>query len=331
MYDIVLVNKDTTHFRNGSSVANPSSATGLVADLAVSDSALLSAITLSSLNTEADYEFDVLGDELKCTKATSTMLGYNTLLTTCKGYSNILFCEVNQILPDGVYRTIALASTDGLTSGAQAVFTFQPLYVPVGDITLGRILNVVGSVIDPFYQLDTTALAEPWSPQYDFMFPSELDNNPSGRRMSPEVWSNMSAVHADSPSIQQLDSKIEVLETGIKVIDFLTPYRKGGKIGLFGGAGVGKTVLILELIRNIAIEHSGLSLFVGVGERTREGKDLYDEMCDAGIIQTDRSTAWEPLSHVGSKVALVYGQMNETPGARARVPHTGATIAEFRA
>ena len=192
-----------------------------------------------------------------------------------------LVCEVAQHIGDDVVRCIAMASTDGLVRGVEAVDTGSPITVPVGKETLGRIFNLLG---------------EP------------VDNKPAPE--AKEKW----AIHRDPPSYEEQTASNEVLETGIKVIDLICPYLKGGKIGLFGGAGVGKTVLIQELINNIANEHNGISVFTGVGERTREGNDLYNEMTESGVID---------------KTVLVYGQMNEPPGARMRVGLSGLTMAEY--
>lgn len=196
--------------------------------------------------------------------------------------TNHLTLEVAIQLGDDVVRTIAMASTDGIQRGMEVVDTGSPITVPVGNITLGRVFNVLGDTID-------------------------LDDP-----ISNDVVRNK--IHHSAPTFDQLSTTTEILETGIKVVDLLAPYVKGGKIGLFGGAGVGKTVLIQELIHNIAQEHGGISVFAGVGERTREGNDLYFEMKDSGVIE---------------KTAMVFGQMNEPPGARMRVALTGLTIAEY--
>ena len=192
-----------------------------------------------------------------------------------------LTAEVAQHLGDDVVRCIAMSSTDGMVRGVDAVDTGSPIKVPVGDATLGRIFNVLG---DP------------------------VDNLPAPE--TEEKW----AIHRSAPAYDEQEGTTEILETGIKVIDLICPYAKGGKIGLFGGAGVGKTVIIMELINNIAKQHGGLSVFSGVGERTREGNDLYNEMKESGVI---------------GKTALVYGQMNEPPGARMRVALSGLTMAEY--
>ena len=206
---------------------------------------------------------------------------------------NRLVLEVAQHLGEGTVRTIAMDSTDGLTRGQTVTSTGAQITVPVGPKTLGRILNVIGEPID---------------------------------EMGP-VGSDMFApIHAKAPDFIDQSTESAILVTGIKVIDLLAPYARGGKIGLFGGAGVGKTVLIQELINNIAKGHGGVSVFAGVGERTREGNDLYHEFLDAGVIAKD---ADGHATSEGSKVALVFGQMNEPPGARARVALSGLTMAEY--
>ena len=198
-----------------------------------------------------------------------------------------LVLEVAQHLGENTVRTIAMDSTDGLIRGQKVMDTGNPISVPVGPETLGRILNVIGEPIDERGKLKT-------------------------KLKSP--------IHKSAPEFIDQSTETEVLVTGIKVVDLLAPYAKGGKIGLFGGAGVGKTVLIMELINNIAKGHGGYSVFAGVGERTREGNDLYHEMIESGVIKLDTNE---------SKAALVYGQMNEPPGARARVALTGLTLAEY--
>ncbi|MCT4507612.1 MAG: F0F1 ATP synthase subunit beta [Tepidibacter sp.] len=194
---------------------------------------------------------------------------------------NRIVAEVAQHIGDDTVKCIAMSSTDGLVRGIDAVDTGAPISVPVGKGTLGRIFNVLGEVVD---------------------------NKPAPTD-SPKL-----PIHREAPSFEDQETSTEILETGIKVVDLIAPYAKGGKIGLFGGAGVGKTVLIMELINNIATQHGGLSVFAGVGERTREGNDLYNEMIESGVID---------------KTALVYGQMNEPPGARMRVALTGLTMAEY--
>ncbi len=199
-----------------------------------------------------------------------------------------LVMEVAQHLGENSVRCIAMDSTDGLVRGAEVVDTGKPISVPVGPETLGRIFDVVGNTIDGKGACSATQKA---------------------------------SIHQKAPSFAEQSTETEILVTGIKVIDLLAPYSKGGKVGLFGGAGVGKTVLIMELINNIAKAHGGYSVFAGVGERTREGNDLYHEMMESGVI--------DPNDYKKSKAALVYGQMNEPPGARARVALTGLTMAEY--
>jgi F-type H+-transporting ATPase subunit beta len=195
--------------------------------------------------------------------------------------------EVEQLLGDGVARTIALGSTDGLQRGMAVAGTGEPIQVPVGAGTLGRVMDVLGRPID---------------------------------ERGPILGDERRPIHAAAPKFDELSPSVELLETGIKVIDLICPFAKGGKIGLFGGAGVGKTVNMLELINNIATQHSGLSVFAGVGERTREGNDFYHEMIEAEVVKLDNLT--------DSKVAMVFGQMNEPPGNRLRVALTGLTMAE---
>src|SRR5688500_7320105 len=215
----------------------------------------------------------------------------SALVTDNNGVRLVL--EVAQHLGENVVRTIAMDSTDGLTRGQTVTSTGSQIRVPVGPKTLGRIMNVVGEPID--------------------------ERGPIGSDMSAPI-------HADAPLFVDQSTETSILVTGIKVIDLLAPYAKGGKIGLFGGAGVGKTVLIQELINNIAKGHGGTSVFAGVGERTREGNDLYHEFLEAGVIAKDADGNPTPE---GSKVALVFGQMNEPPGARARVALSGLTQAEY--
>ncbi|MBU0278419.1 F0F1 ATP synthase subunit beta [Gemella sp. zg-1178] len=197
------------------------------------------------------------------------------------GNKEKLVLEVSLHIGDNAVRTIAMASTDGLSRGAEVFDTGAPISVPVGNFTLGRVFNVLGEPVD--------------------------NKEAAGAEIKKD------AIHREAPTFEDLSTQVEVLETGIKVIDLLAPYIKGGKIGLFGGAGVGKTVLIQELINNVAQQHGGISVFTGVGERTREGNDLYYEMSDSGVI---------------NKTAMVFGQMNEPPGARMRVALTGLTMAE---
>jgi len=211
---------------------------------------------------------------------------YNALVITSD--DNEVTCEVQQLLGNNKVRAVSMTSTDGLKRGASVVDLGAPITVPVGTQTLGRIFNVLGVPVDEMGDCAaTTGLP----------------------------------IHRESPAFADLDTKPAIFETGIKVVDLLSPYRRGGKIGLFGGAGVGKTVLIMELINNIAKAHGGVSVFGGVGERTREGNDLYAEMKESGVINENKLD--------DSKVALVYGQMNEPPGARMRVGLTALTMAEY--
>ncbi|WP_099974608.1 MULTISPECIES: F0F1 ATP synthase subunit beta [Lactobacillaceae] len=206
----------------------------------------------------------------------------NDALVVDKADGSKITLEVALELGDGILRTISMSSTDGIRRGAEVITTGSPITVPVGKETLGRVFNVLGQTVDGGDE-----------------FPADFRRDP---------------IHRQAPAYDELNTSTEILETGIKVIDLLEPYVRGGKVGLFGGAGVGKTVLIQELIHNIAEEHGGISVFTGVGERTREGNDLYYEMKESGVLK---------------KTAMVYGQMNESPGARMRVALTGLTIAEY--
>jgi F-type H+-transporting ATPase subunit beta len=263
-----------------------------------------------------------------------------------------LVAELSQLCYTNILRAIAFQTTDGLCTWRQGfILLFQPVIVPVGTIALGRIFNVVGSVIDRYSEVPHFSKFLP----HNIVYPSKI--LVTNRFLSPKssfshdqlfyfllqqtaqfnmVSTNnivyqhfyskdrrvcfIKPIHRNPPHITSLSISVTLFETGIKVINLLTPYKKGGKIGLFGGAGVGKTVVIMELIRNIAVQHGGLSLFAGVGERTREGNDLYYEMQDSSIIQYPSNT---------SQVVLVFGQMNETPGARMRVTHASLAMAEY--
>jgi len=212
---------------------------------------------------------------------------YNAIVI--KNAQKTVTCEVQQLLGDNKVRAVAMSATDGLQRGLEVEDTGAPISVPVGSATLGRIFNILGVPVDNGTDISSSVPRLP--------------------------------IHRDAPSFTELETKPAVFETGIKVVDLLAPYRRGGKIGLFGGAGVGKTVLIMELINNIAKSHGGVSVFGGVGERTREGNDLYMEMRESGVINAKNLT--------DSKVALVYGQMNEPPGARMRVGLSALTMAEY--
>ncbi len=215
----------------------------------------------------------------------------NALETTNQGHRLVL--EVAQHLGENTVRTVAMDSSEGLVRGQEVRDTGQAIAIPVGDATLGRIMNVIGEPVD---------------------------------EAGPVKGVELRPIHAPAPSYIEQSTEAEILVTGIKVVDLLAPYAKGGKIGLFGGAGVGKTVLIMELINNIAKTHGGYSVFAGVGERTREGNDLYHEMIESGVNKNPKE---HNGSTAGSKCALVYGQMNEPPGARARVGLSGLTVAEY--
>jgi F-type H+-transporting ATPase subunit beta len=261
--------------------------------LLFSKSGLIENVWVSEDTQKPDgYILQVIGPvvDIRFNAAVGTQI-YNKLLvyTTDKNDNKVIItCEVQRLTGNNTVRAVAMTATDGLRRGASVFDTGKMLKVPVGESTLGRIFNVLGEPVDGLGNLEDN---------------EEL------------------AIHRDAPPFTSLDTEISIFETGIKVIDLLAPYRRGGKVGLFGGAGVGKTVLIMELINNIAKAHGGVSVFAGVGERTREGNDLYEEMKESGVISETNLKE--------SKVALCYGQMNEPPGARMRVGLTALTMAEY--
>jgi len=239
-------------------------------------------------NLNKGYVTQIIGPVLDIAFPSGTLPAIYTALKIVQEDGSIIIVEVQQLLGDRKVRAVSMRSTDGLKRGVEVIDLGSPILVPVGVTTLGRIFNVIGEPVDN--QGDVS---------YDETLP----------------------IHRDAPAFTELETKPSIFETGIKVVDLLAPYRRGGKIGLFGGAGVGKTVLIMELINNIAKAHGGVSVFGGVGERTREGNDLYQEMKESGVINEKNFSE--------SKVALVYGQMNEPPGARMRVGLTALTMAEY--
>jgi F-type H+-transporting ATPase subunit beta len=239
-------------------------------------------------NLNKGYVSQIIGPVLDIEFPGGTLPPIYSALKIELGDGTETIVEVQQLLGDNKVRAVSMRSTDGLKRGVEAIDLGAPISVPVGTPTLGRIFNVIGQPVDE---------------QGDVSFDETLP------------------IHRDAPAFTELETKPSIFETGIKVVDLLAPYRRGGKIGLFGGAGVGKTVLIMELINNIAKAHGGVSVFGGVGERTREGNDLYEEMKESGVINETNFSE--------SKVALVYGQMNEPPGARMRVGLTALTMAEY--
>ena len=365
VYDAAIIFRPATHFRNATNIDNVKDLQAYLKALPANDSLLMATLSCLPIDTNIEGLYDLLKLECRYIRSQSVLSAYATLFMQCKAYSNFVFAEIHQLNMNGNLRAVALATTDGLSLlDSTVLLTFQPIYVPCGQITLGRIFNVLGATVDGWYQLDNIGLSS------DFHF-SNADNgyiqqaepfhghlvahrwttvrvNSYGQlyndnskcvlprcynlrskllRSKEDVFSTMRPVHTTPLGITKLRLDKTLFETGIKVIDLLTPYRCGGKIGLFGGAGVGKTVLIMELIRNLAVQHSGLSLFSGVGERTREGNDLYCEMQESGVISIDPTLG--NRSHTESQVLLVFGQMNETPGARMRVSHAAITMAEF--
>jgi F-type H+/Na+-transporting ATPase subunit beta len=242
---------------------------------------------MQTTSTDLGYVTQIIGPVLDVVFPSGNLPKiYNAINVLNK--ENIIVCEVQQLLGDNKVRAVAMSATDGLKRGIEVKDTGAPINVPVGEVTLGRIFNILGQPVDNL---------------------GEISNAPT------------LPIHREAPAFTDLETTPSIFETGIKVVDLLAPYRRGGKIGLFGGAGVGKTVLIMELINNIAKAHGGVSVFGGVGERTREGNDLYMEMKESGVIQANNLTE--------SKVALVYGQMNEPPGARMRVGLSALTMAEY--
>ena len=239
-------------------------------------------------STKTGYITQIIGPVLDVVFPDGNLPKIYNAITVAKGDTTVV-CEVQQLLGDNKVRAVSMSATDGLQRGVEVIDTGAPISVPVGASTLGRIFNILGVPVD------------------------------EGTDLADDV--TRSPIHRDAPAFTDLETKPAIFETGIKVVDLLAPYRRGGKIGLFGGAGVGKTVLIMELINNIAKAHGGVSVFGGVGERTREGNDLYMEMKESGVINEKNLT--------DSKVALVYGQMNEPPGARMRVGLSALTMAEY--
>ena len=242
---------------------------------------------MATTQTNLGYVTQIIGPVLDVVFPAGNLPKIYNAVTVNNGENKIV-CEVQQLLGDNKIRAVAMSATDGLKRGVEVKDTGAPINVPVGQPTLGRIFNILGEPVDNLGPVDTT---------------------------------NTLPIHRDAPKFTDLETTPAIFETGIKVVDLLAPYRRGGKIGLFGGAGVGKTVLIMELINNIAKAHGGVSVFGGVGERTREGNDLYMEMKESGVIKADNLPE--------SKVALVYGQMNEPPGARMRVGLSALTMAEY--
>jgi len=392
VYDALLLNRATCDFRDGRLVRNYAvNFTQYFAELPFNDSSLFAMMHL----IPADYR-ERLDSLLSCDS--NDDLEMASLFLLVKSYANILVLEISQVHYKALLRTVALASTQCLSTWrCFSLFSLQAVIVPVGRIALGRILNVVGSVIDPDSQLshscqfnntnqatigdelvesslytnealflsnllsNTNSCVDSWNRyieviahkiSQDIFYLAVLFMVVSGDKVDLDAYlqqdlqqgdtqfSQVKPIHKTPNKLIRLSTSLKLFETGIKVVDLLTPYVQGGKIGFFGGAGVGKTVVIMELIRNLAIEHGGLSLFAGVGERTREGNDLYCEMQDSGIIsRTDLSSfksnnifytgAQVHCINTNSLVVLVFGQMNETPGARMRVTHASLTMAEY--
>jgi len=441
VYDSILVIRPTTAFRSGTSVSNGKlTLTSYLSQLSFNDSVLLGLCHL----LPADYSASLASRYLKLCQVdlmsletSEALFSYTSMFMLVKGYGNLLLAEVSQLCFGGVLRSIALGTTDGLSTWKVPFFNmYQPVVVPVGRIALGRIFNVCGAAVDRYNDLFTSSCfgltslktvgTEMYSTTTDFVSQGRMiKSQPFSHSLplkdslvsltmsfgssailyiswllslkaldvvtinytsikatllasleatamtevqsvgkggsstalamslcsivanqffsSDILYSSSRPIHRTPAPLMSLSIYLNLFETGIKVVDLLTPYKKGGKVGLFGGAGVGKTVVIMELIRNLAVEHAGLSLFAGVGERTREGNDLYCEMQESSIISFSLSKAvsnlpFDPRGNMdynpyfasnGSQVVLVYGQMNETPGARMRVAHCSLAMAEF--
>jgi len=346
IYDAIVIIRASIHFRDGLVIKNVSAPLKqYFSSLAFHDSYLFGCIhlipaTYSTITYQQHIQTDII-------------LGFSSIFLFIKSYHNNLVAELSQLCYTNILRAIAFQTTDGLCTWRQGfILLFQPVIVPVGTIALGRIFNVVGSVIDRYSEVAQSykfssrliktnitytshthdylsSIPSSFSHDYIFyLFITSSTNLPfSQSQIVPFLdirFALSKPIHRNPPHITSLSISVTLFETGIKVINLLTPYKKGGKIGLFGGAGVGKTVVIMELIRNIAVQHGGLSLFAGVGERTREGNDLYYEMQDSSIIQYIPDHA-----NTLSQVVLVFGQMNETPGARMRVTHASLAMAEY--
>jgi len=436
VYDALLVIRPSSNFRDGTAIKNCMAYFGqYFVELPFNDGYLFALIHLvpSQYHNRLHFLFDEMCKEVCDINARDIIMGFASVFLFIKSYANCLVGELSQLCYGGVLRAVALGSTDGLCTWRVAfLMGFQPVIVPVGRIALGRIFNVVGSVIDSYMELSlssqfntavpvdlglfvesrddlTYTLSYPnhvlhtalhtavctnlstsslisvypavwntvvntisldwilymayfyqnlgqlnWTPSYVALAPAaapsvivlgEVSSSINALTIgckslfynTDTLFAQIKPIHRTPVAIMTLRIYLTLFETGIKVVDLLTPYKKGGKVGLFGGAGVGKTVVIMELIRNLAVEHSGLSLFAGVGERTREGNDLYCEMQDSGIIsiqkvQTTSSFGliYQPLFAANqSQVVLVFGQMNETPGSRMRVTHAALAMAEY--
>ena len=388
VYDALLLTRSTCDFRDGRLITSPNF-TQYLAEIPFNDSYLFAIMHLIPADFTERLESLSSSRERQASPHTKhdLILPLAALFLLIKSYASIPTLEISQLCYKALLRTIALSTTQCLSTWrCRTLFSLQPVIVPVGRIALGRILNVVGSIIDPHAQIShsyqftrcglidykysgkynsTKPKAHRLSlisrgvprlvlPPYIFYFYSMISLNLKGTHLIPYAnkttsdtqFSQVKPIHKTPDKLVRLSTDLRLFETGIKVVDLLTPYVQGGKIGLFGGAGLGKTVVIMELIRNLAIEHGGLSIFAGVGERTREGNDLYYEMQDSGIIapyanpsdsiHISQSGLISPAKEVctialneNSLVALVFGQMNETPGARMRVCHVALAMAEY--
>lgn len=358
IYDAVFVIRPSVIFRDGTHISGLSEAhLAFFSSIPFNDSYLSAVLHLvpASYSTCMDSSvYSSIFNETQSMNENEVLLGFASMWSLLKSYPQMLLvAEVSQLCYGGILRAVSFSSTDALcVFRCRCLFTMQPVLVPVGRITLGRIFNVVGNVVDPFDEIPVSA---PFSAMISSVSVATTDCNVSflgtyiasglgltqcsscriltlieSRNYSQDkVFSSLIPVHKTAVGVTELTAGVNLFETGIKVIDLLTPYKKGGKIGLFGGAGVGKTVVIMELIRNLGKEHGGLSVFAGVGERTREGNDLYSEMQESGIIQFIGAKGEHQYASKTSQVVLVFGQMNETPGARMRVAHSCLTMGEY--
>lgn len=409
VFDAVVILRPSSNFRDGRFINGWNDGqTAFFTELPYNDTYLLAFLHLipgdyssedTSVNSIRSHECSPWGASVSINNLSDIVLGFASMFTLIKSYERfLLVAEVSQLCYKGVLRAIAFASTDALcTWRCRCLFALQPVILPVGRIGLGRIFNVLGTLIDAYMEISISAeftktwpsksltlnykgvsisLSSVGSPDYlstkdfkrinselisgDWMYLSaylyqdltELELSAlygsniyksvdlqslsqvcqSLFYFTDTVFSSVEPIHRSPLGIMNLTASISLFETGIKVIDLLTPYKKGGKIGLFGGAGVGKTVVIMEFIRNLGIQHGGLSVFAGVGERTREGNDLYSEMQDSSIISISSSglSVDNPkFASNDSEVVLVFGQMNETPGARMRVGHACLAMGEY--
>jgi len=338
VYDSVCIYRPLVSMRDGSVLASECEA--FVWDLFYMESfvSMLHSVFKGIAPTPNKEALDLISLELEYCASNELSLALASSGLFIKSYANALIAEVQQIAYGGILRAVALAGTDGLDLvSTYGHLTYQPLVVPVGRVCQGRILNCVGAPMDAYDDIVISAayssVESPASVVLNALWYGGTASSSPSKLTTPlshydQSFANAAPIHKDQVGVLDIDITAPLFETGIKVVDVLTPYKKGGKVGLFGGAGVGKTVLIMELIRNLAYSHNGLSLFSGIGERSREANDLYVEMQESGIILLAEDSS-NPYFSAESKVALVFGQMNDTPGARFRVANAALTMAEY--